>query len=702
MATFTLVSSTTLTATSSSASNGVTYISPGYQVTWSNFGWGSDSITVTLPAVLRRASTKINSVTLTGSLGSGYLDPSYDNTTYLNKIKNCQANGVASFTIVYSYKYNTTDTEYYASYSDAAAGAKKTKNHSTKLTNFSITVDYTDFENTISGVGSFDITPSTSKVLGGKSTLGLTVRILPSAAIGAGELAFKVYPEGKSSSGLTFTNPSALAAGTEVTYTNTATAFGVVDSSNLSATYAGKVDVYLNNVQKGSTIDWTSRLQIKSGYESVSINSNGMHTWSDTQGYFSTYSAFIAGRSTSQVTIDSTKYSYDNFLGDNSVTITLNLSNSTTQYSQTYTLANGVNTFTCPPSVNTTDSTVYNYLFTITDAYSGTATYPASGTAAIRVLSYEEPTFSSDFNIYRYLIDSLTLTEVIDDEGTYGKISGDIIATKFQQYGTAPNQTATNSITMTVAVTSTDDSSFGQTLPYTCYSVDFANLTPVNDTYSFDTHIGPVVTGGAYKTGNTYNFTVTLTDGVMTKINSYQFTLAKSYFLIESDGVTVGKGYDSLVDGNKSFTVNYPANIASINQFYGRDYDTGWVNLNNSTYLATGNYGPWNTDNQCPYIRRIGKIIYLRGGLKVKTGKSIPYDSYLGAFHSLPEQFQPDGNFDIPVAADNGSCWLRIGYNMNNGNLKIDPAGIVVRNRLSTTVSEGQYVSIACCYPGKD
>ena len=104
MATLTLVSSTTLTATSSSASNGVTYISPGYQVTWSNFGWGSDSITVTLPAVLRRTSTKINSVTLTGSLGSGYLDPGYDTTTYLNKIKNCQANGIASFTIVYSYK----------------------------------------------------------------------------------------------------------------------------------------------------------------------------------------------------------------------------------------------------------------------------------------------------------------------------------------------------------------------------------------------------------------------------------------------------------------------------------------------------------------------------------------------------------------------------------------------------------------------
>ena len=688
MATLTLVSSTTLTATSSSASNGVTYISPGYQVTWSNFGWGGDSITVTLPAVLRRKSTKINSVTLGGSLGSGYLDPSYDEATYLNKIKNCQANGVASFTIVYSYKYNTTDTEYYASYSDAAAGAKKTKSHSTKLTNFSITVDYTDFENTISGVGSFDITPSTSKVLGGKSTLGLTVRILPSAAIGAGELAFKVYPEGKSSSGLTFTNPSALAAGTEVTYTNAATAFGVVDNNNLSTIYAGKVDVYLNSVQKGSTIDWTSQLQIKSGYEPVSINGSGMHVWSDTQGYFSTYNAFIAGKSTSQVTIDSTKYSCDNYLGNNNVTITLNLSNSTTQYNQTYTLANGVNTFTCPPSANTTDSTLYNYLFTVTDTYGSTASYPSSGTATIRVLSYEEPTFSSDFNIYRYLIDSLTSVEVIDDEGTYGKISGSVIATKFQQYGTAPNQTATNSITMTVAVTSTDDSSFGQTLPYTCYSVNFASLTPVNDVYSFDAHISPTVTGGAYKTANTYNFTVTLTDGIMTKINSYQFTLAKSYFLIETSGVTVGKGYNSVTDGNKTFTVNYPAYFARIEQLGGRPYDTGWVDI--SSHLNTTNFTISRTDsnnNTTPCCRRVGDIVYMRGA--VRSRANISNGGSLALFSTFPTDFrpQPNMNYYIPVQGDTGMFALRIGTDTTT-----------LFNRSGSQLDSGSNVHIECSW----
>jgi hypothetical protein len=119
----------------------------------------------------------------------------------------------------------------------------------------------------------------------------------------------------------------------------------------------------------------------------------------------------------------------------------------------------------------------------------------------------------------------------------------------------------------------------------------------------------------------------------MTKINSYQFTLAKSYFLIESDGVTVGKGYDSLVDGNKSFTVNYPANIASIDQFYGKDYDTGWVNqtIASNNKLASGSWV------EC---RRIGKIVNVRG-LIVANSRFAAGDEE--TISTLDADFRPSG-----------------------------------------------------------
>lgn len=676
MATLTLFSGVKLTATSKcNYGNEPTGSSTsGWDVTWSNFKWGSDSMTVTLPAVLRRKSTKINSVTLGGSLGSGYLDPTYDNTTYLNQIKACQSSGTASFTIVYSYQYPGSVTEHFGSYSQADTASATSRSRSTSLTNFSLVVDYTDFENTISGVGSFDITPSTSKVLGGKSTLGLTVRILPSVAIGAGELAFKIYPEGKSSSGLTFTNPSALAANTEVTYTNTATLFGIVDSNNLGTIYNGKVDVLLNNTKQGDTIDWTSKLQIKSGYEAIGITSSNMFSWSDAQQFYSTYTAFIAGKSTPQVTIDSVYYHYDNFLGDNSATITLNLSNTTTQYNQTYTLLNGLNTFTCPPSASSTDSTVYNYVFTVTDAYSGSATYPASGsTASIRVLSYSDPVVPDDF-IFRYLLDPLDPTqEVIDDEGTFGKAIGDISVTKFQQYSSGSGLTNTNNISLQIQVTSTDDNNFGieitdtnprgtqVQLPYDC--LPSQSLTPVNGVCEINQKLKPSITVSnetiyyqAYRTNNTYNFTLTLSDGIVTIVKVYQFTVAKSYLSIETTGVTVGKGYDSNTDGDKTFVVNYPTEIANLSKLNGRPYyDTGWVDL--SSYRTN------NVNSGSPFrIRRIGDIVYVQLNLSLANGKTIASSDWLDATTAIPAEFRPSTHAEQPPCnSQTPNGWIQIG-----------------------------------------
>ena len=708
----------TLSCGSTAASGTMRWVNPYYVVTWSNFVTdGTVVSTITLPKILRNKSTIITKAVLhdSSNANSGKFtettDYTTDNNKLLAKIQDCQARGLASFDIGMRWVRTSAYSQNFTSSSAATDARDSSKTLYGTYTIQSIDVTYIDYEYTIDGIGQFDVSPSTDKILGGKSDLTTTIRITPSLSIAAGALDFYVYPEDESSHGVSFTNSTALQANQEVTYTVT-NPYPIVDAENPNYVYDAKVSVRLNGVEK-TNINWASKLHIKSGCDPLIINSP-FHTWYDSNGYYEHYQSYIENASASGVNINVTNEncSYDTFL-TNSITPTMRVYFS--NYDQTYTLTNGANSFPCPP--NSANSqldggrrTMYQCTFTLTDGYGQTASY----TDSIHILKYTVPN-ASGLDIQRYMWEDLSQQEIIDDEGMYGKLWGQISFTKFPQRGTPPNRTPTNPVSLTVVVTSTDDTTFASrigALPYTAYSTDFSGLTPEPDTYYTyildGIHLNPdhVTENEPFQSNHTYNFEITFSDGINTIIRYTEFSSASSYFLVEKEGVAVG-GATSGTIGNERFDVHYPMNVSSIDQFYGQPYDTGWVSLN--SYIISSNFTQWSDDDEHRLeIRRIGRIVYLKGVLRTQI--DIPFNRGYGVFNNLPEIFHPAYPYDIPLAADYYCLWLRVGMNCSQNNNKTsystDDDAMCIRNRIDDGYTflkgtDGHAICLSGCYIAK-
>ena len=156
----------TFSASSSAQSPGTV---SGTKVTW-KYNYGYNSLTLNIPTILLNEITKIISVNNQSGHFSldnntkGYMSPGYSATDLLTAIKNCQKNGSSTLKITFSVignnlvsNFSTPEEAQYAAQHSLVVVKEG------QFKNFNFVVNYEDYENTINGLGRFDIIPSTAR-----------------------------------------------------------------------------------------------------------------------------------------------------------------------------------------------------------------------------------------------------------------------------------------------------------------------------------------------------------------------------------------------------------------------------------------------------------------------------------------------------------------------------------------------------------
>ena len=413
----------------------------------------------------------------------------------------------------------------------------------------------------ITGIGKFNLIPSTTKLLGGKTTLTLTVQILPYKTFAIGSLWFDLFTSqtwiGIVDSGA-LANPKVLTKDTATSYTVTAVINPILDE-NPDTIENVWIDVNSSaGLWERVTETWiynNTTVQYKYNYSPVTlIDESVFYQLRDSTNIYQgqEQSSFIYPLSKPFINLNRAGVSYDTFT-TNRLQVTLEIKNSdNTDYNSFY-LYWGENSFNCP--IYITDPTSYKYRIHAIDEIGSEIYIPAEQNEEpqyypITVLLYTSPQFTNDFSIVRHSVDTAAQEpeDKIDEEGEYAKLIGGV---KITEFGGALARTAT----LTVNLVGTngafiDMSTGGQaTLPFEVYTtiIDVNHLgQKVDGYYIFNNgHFYPTYTAwqayspggnGPYSATTTYDFQLVLNDGFTTTTIDYQISSAEGILFIEPWG----------------------------------------------------------------------------------------------------------------------------------------------------------------------
>ena len=359
----------------------------------------------------------------------------------------------------------------------------------------------------------------------------------------------------------------------------------LINSSNTPITFSSVIENFIIASARPAPI-----------VSDITINDNTMN--SQNVPLLTAYNAFIKNRSEPVYTVTAvpdTSLSSDTVISNYLATVWLIDGGSQTAYT---TITSTSNSITIPTNVlsNFVNKEI-GVTVTVTDNYGASADITS---ANITVIDYNVPT-ASNYNVLRYMYDSITAQDVPSPLGDllylFANLSWDSVV----------NNISNNAYGL-IEVTNSE-------VPSYYYSNTF-EVSSNTGVYVFDSTNGKEVfhPNGAntYPVGYTYNIKLTFYDDLSGMANAtveMRYAMKGApYFNVEKTGVAVGTISTGTI-ARPLFQVAYPAqftHIESIDQFYGRPYDTGWVDQT----IASTNKLESNTWVQC---RRIGKIVNVRG-----------------------------------------------------------------------------------------
>lgn len=491
--------------------------------------------------------------------------------------------------------------------------------------------------------GKINVIPSTTKLLGGETSLTVTIQILPIKNFGVGTIHFSIeFDDGPGSYFMIANfgyNPRALTKNVAASYTDTVAIPIYRNGTGDPSTIIDNINLRIWGIDSGGYLNWpnswtynNNRIQYKYGYEPIQLlNESTFYQLGDSAGLYQgqNQSSYVYPLSRPLITLNRAGIFYDTFT-TNHLQVTLEIKNNDdTDYDSFYVYW-GNNNFDCPTYI--TNPTSYKYRIHAIDDIGSEIYIPAEQNEipqyyTIPILLYTAPQFTDDFSVVRHLVDTAAQPpeDKIDEEGEYAKLIGGVKITEF-------SGSLARTATLTAKLISTNgifiDMSTGRQaqLPFQVYTttVDVAHLgQKVDGYYMFDdAHFYPIYDDwqiyspggdGPYSASSTYDFQLTLNDGFTTTTLYYQISSAAGILFIEPWG-GIGINGKPVQEGGGDPVVDIycPVKLHSnIIMLDGRTYDTGWQwPTPSATYFNTGSWIK---------VRRIGSIVNLVGRLDVKS-----------------------------------------------------------------------------------
>ena len=588
----------------------------GGSFTYSNPTTGSDTITVTVPAALAGVTFTSAAVSYTSLLtkaGSRTVkfNDTNENVTNASMLQRLQ-NGNTSIQVVFRYHAN------------GGTGGSGTFTGEASWSNFSVTVTYTAINGitgtaTITSGGTVTYSVDTPSLASGETAV-LGIYAQPSVAI-TGVTAI-IRPGTLTAGQMTFSAARSIAAGSSGSFSFTLEFTPAVLTAMTNRVYAAQMQISFTT-SGGSTYSssWFSVTNADDGKAFRFIKTRSAPvisgiTWSESGTmHITQFGNLVQGKTVPilgfTVTLDTA--------ADPGITVGSRL---ITIDGKSY--SPGENS--CTMAVIAASGSVA-FTITVTDSYGQTATY--SGNVA--VLSYTPPSLTGlDINRYASYLDSggHTVYE-LDDDGSHLWFDG-IVAVQTSL------GSGTNSWTLKITP------SGGTAI------TAVSNSSTASVTY---THERSFLTA-SYDNTTSYDFTVTLSDQLTTKIYEVNVPKAGGYFNVEKNGVAVGMRSTGTVE-DPLFQSAYPAHF--LNGIYDSngnrvdvpDDDTGWQSM---TLVGCTE---WATDTPVR-VRKKSGVIYIRGAIRLNTQMS----SYAQAatnrtqIATLPSAMAPAYNYQFSIVAE--------------------------------------------------
>lgn len=615
--------------------------SGGAVSTWSGYQSGYNEIryttptadgfycTITVPSSLTGATFNSVSFTYTGAGASGTKAVRYNGTstsvTNANLLEKLQ-NGETEIKVYFSFR------------ATGGTGGEGTHSATYTWSSVAVSVDYTP-ASVVNGTITLGTSSSVFYAIDKRSlaqgeTIPITLSITPDKAV----TAVKIELDDSShtnfeSVSMSLTAPTGSATTVTLNYSMTT---ATVLASRVNTGY---IRITLTTADGNEVSAWTA-----TDLKLITTRNNPTITaaWSDTAGYYTTFSGYLQSMSHMVCAITPTL----DTTADPDITIA---TRRLTIAGNTY--AAGSNAF----DIGAVDASgSVSYSITITDSFGKSGT--VSGT--LTFIAYTPPYLSS-LAFERY--NSTTLQ--LDDSSDYIWVTA---------VGAVSSLNSSNAWTM-VAAYSGGGISNSRTI---ASGTDGGAINYSQNRTIFPTRLSDAIE---------WAVTVTLTDQVTSAV--YTLTIPKSggIFNIEKKGVAVGQRSTGTTS-NPIFESAYPAHFyagiydANGNRVDGGS-DTGWQSL---TLTNCSQASGWAV---CA-CRKINGIVYVRGAVTLSASMSSSGSASL-TLTTLPDGFRPAANFLV-----------NSGARANYSSIEIDSDGSVkLWNRIGAAIGTTEVVSITATFP---
>ena len=577
MAQTTLILSSSSVSITSSNNRGNIYLDSSIDkyIATRAYSQKSNSIQASLPSNLSNITVTSVSITqqFTHSGGTAWRYTTNEN------IKEQLNSGIVNFPISFIYAPSGDGPQEFATAGQAQSWANAGANSKTcTVSNITVTIEYTEAESSTTQRISYKLSQTS---IAYQEYLGLQVEYIPTSTITAGTLKAKVYNATVNKEiSYVLNTGQALAANTFYSFSLTSQLFDTI-TSNL--TTGNKIKIYI----EGATDPIIDEALSNFIFVSARTAPNLTLTW-DNSTYLSYIQAPIV--TLSNITLDSTT---DAALKS----VVINFSNS--ELGQITLLPNaGVQEIS--PFIVSSDISNPSYTITITDSYNQTTINSITPTN-LTIKLYEPPSFADNFNIKRYVFNSLTNLNEITSDGTKLLVDGTINIFK-------------DCTVKRLQFSYIDDNTNEQTLWFDIPAGQTTNQYALNKNTSIFSSSGTPLIFAADKT---YSITVKLIDDYSVITTTIDVQKAEGYFNIEKYGVAVG-GIAHGKENDKQFECYYPM------YFYDKDGNKYRIIIGENNVLmaspVSSGGGGGTTENSLIIYSDAGNLSYENSTLTYING----------------------------------------------------------------------------------